>query len=65
MRACHLRDGAAEVEFLAWLDKEVQGRSVSEIEIDQVLTKFRSKREKFLGLRYVRVCVNSSSLVFV
>ena len=51
MRACHLRDGAAEVEFLAWLDKEVQGRSVSEIEIDQVLTKYRSEREKFLGLR--------------
>ena len=52
MRAAHLRDGAAEVEFLAWLDKEVQTRSVSELEIDRVLTGLRSKREKFLGLSF-------------
>ncbi|KAM3574987.1 hypothetical protein VYU27_003113 [Nannochloropsis oceanica] len=52
MRAAHLRDGAAEVEFLAWLDKEVQARSVSEVEIDRVLTGFRAKREKFLGLSF-------------
>lgn len=30
MRACHLRDGAAEVEFLAWLDRTLQTRGVSE-----------------------------------
>lgn len=24
MRACHLRDGAAESEFLAWLEEELQ-----------------------------------------
>ena len=52
MRAAHLRDGAAEVEFLAWLDKEVQARAVSELEIDKVLTGYRSKREKFLGLSF-------------
>lgn len=53
MRACHLRDGAAEVEFLAWLDRTLtkEGRAVSEMEIDQVLTGFRAKRDKFLGLR--------------
>ncbi len=54
MRAAHLRDGAAEVEFLAWLDKEVQapGRAVSELEIDEVLTGLRARREKFLGLSF-------------
>lgn len=53
MRACHLRDGAAEVEFLAWLDRTLtkEGRAVSEMEIDEVLTGFRAKRDKFLGLR--------------
>lgn len=51
MRACHLRDGAAEVEFLAWLDRTLQTRGVSEMEIDTVLTGLRAKRDKFLGLR--------------
>lgn len=52
MRAAHLRDGAAEVEFLAWLDREVQARTVSELEIDEVLTGCRARREKFLGLSF-------------
>lgn len=52
MRAAHLRDGAAEVDFLAWLEKEIQTRSVSEVEIDHVLTGFRSRREKFLGVSF-------------
>ena len=52
MRAAHLRDGAAEVEFLAWLDREVQTRPVTELEIDAVLTGFRARREKYLGLSF-------------
>lgn len=51
MREAHLRDGAAVVEFLAWLDRTLQTRAVNEIEIDQVLTSFRAKKPKYLDLR--------------
>jgi Xaa-Pro aminopeptidase len=51
MREAHLRDGAAEVEFFAWLDKALQTRTVSELEIDEVLTGFRARKDKFIGLR--------------
>lgn len=47
-----IQPGAAEVEFLAWLDAAVQTRAVSELEIDEVLTNFRARRDKFLGLSF-------------
>lgn len=30
MRACHLRDGAAVVEFLAWLDDHLHGAGAAD-----------------------------------
>jgi Xaa-Pro aminopeptidase len=39
MRACHYRDGAAESEFLAWLEEELAGRPadrpITEVELDE------------------------------
>lgn len=40
------------MEFLAWLDATVQTRAVSELEIDEVLTGLRARRDKFLGLSF-------------
>ena len=54
MRAAHLRDGAAEVEFFAWLYDEVQKKRkrVTELDIDAKLTSFRSQREGFTDLSF-------------
>ncbi len=50
MRRAHIVDGAAMAEFMAWLENAivVEGRSdVSEVEVDEVLTGFRSKQPGF------------------
>ena len=41
MRAAHLRDGAAMVEFLAWLDAELPKGGLSEIDVVVALEGFR------------------------
>ena len=41
MRACHMRDGAAESDFLSWLEAEIKIRDVSEVEVDAQLVAFR------------------------
>ncbi|MBK1636283.1 aminopeptidase P family protein [Rhodovulum adriaticum] len=40
-RAAHLRDGAAVVEFLAWLDREAPGGALTEIDVVTALEGFR------------------------
>ena len=44
MRACHIRDGAAESEFFSWLEEEIQIRDISEVEIDEKINYFREVR---------------------
>ena len=41
MRVAHLRDGAAMVEFLAWLDAALPGGELSEIDVVRALEGFR------------------------
>ena len=50
MREAHLVDGVAMAHFMAWLEDAIvtQQRRVSEVEIDQVLTGFRSQQPGFL-----------------
>jgi len=50
MKAAHARDGAAECEFLCWLEEEVavKKRSVSEVEVDEKLNERRAARPGFL-----------------
>ena len=49
MRRAHIVDGAAMAHFIAWLENTIvnEGRSVSEVEIDEVLTGFRAKQPGF------------------
>lgn len=49
MRQAHIVDGAAMAHFMAWLENAivVEGRTVSEVEVDEVLTGFRAKQPGF------------------
>ena len=49
MRRAHIVDGAAMANFMAWLEHTliVEGRTVSEVEIDEVLTGYRAKQPGF------------------
>ena len=50
MREAHIVDGVAMAKFMAWLEHEIvnEQRSVSEVEIDTVLTKYRAEQNGFL-----------------
>ncbi|KAK0425733.1 hypothetical protein QR680_009349 [Steinernema hermaphroditum] len=53
MRNCHIRDGAAHVQFLVWLKKNIDaGKAVSELEAADYFEKLRSQREKFVSLSF-------------
>ncbi|EED87073.1 predicted protein, partial [Thalassiosira pseudonana CCMP1335] len=49
MRRAHIVDGAAMANFMAWLEQTivVEGRAVSEVEIDEVLTGYRAQQPGF------------------
>jgi len=54
MRRAHIVDGAAMAHFMAWLEHTliVEGRSVSEVEVDEVLTGFRAKQPGFYEVSF-------------
>jgi len=49
MRQAHIVDGAAMAHFMAWLENAIvkEKRTVSEVEVDEVLTGFRAKQPGF------------------
>ena len=57
MRACHIRDGAAEVKWLHWLFKEVMTDEAkyvhhTEVTLADKLEDFRKEMEHFKGLSF-------------
>ena len=54
MRNCHIRDGAALIEFFAWLEDELVNKSarIDEVEAADKLETIRSKHEHFVGLSF-------------
>lgn len=54
MRQAHIVDGAAMANFMAWLENAIvtEGRTVSEVEVDEVLTGFRAKQPGFYEVSF-------------
>ena len=54
MRLAHIRDGVAMAHFIAWLQHalKVEKNSVSEVEIDKVLTGFRAEQPGFVEVSF-------------
>lgn len=54
MRKCHIRDGAALSEYLAWLENELINKKATLDEVDaaEKLAQIRSKHENFVGLSF-------------
>lgn len=50
MKRAHVVDGAAMANFIAWLENTIvnEGRSVSEVEIDKVLTGYRAEQPGYI-----------------
>ncbi|OCK81774.1 Creatinase/aminopeptidase [Lepidopterella palustris CBS 459.81] len=54
MRACHIRDGAALIEYFAWLEDQLinKGAKLDEVDGADKLEAIRSKHEHFVGLSF-------------
>ncbi|KKA29491.1 hypothetical protein TD95_001600 [Thielaviopsis punctulata] len=54
MRQCHIRDGAALIEYFAWLEHElvVKGSTIDEVTAADKLEALRSKQDMFVGLSF-------------
>jgi Xaa-Pro aminopeptidase len=53
MRSCHVRDGAALVEYFAWLEKELEaGATIDEVKGADKLEECRRKQKDFVGLSF-------------
>ncbi|KAE8350945.1 hypothetical protein BDV28DRAFT_159187 [Aspergillus coremiiformis] len=54
MRACHIRDGAALIEYFAWLENELVNKksTLDEVDAADKLEQIRSKHDLFAGLSF-------------
>lgn len=54
MRNCHVRDGAALIEFFAWLEDQLINKraTVDEVQAADKLEELRSKHQHFIGLSF-------------
>lgn len=54
MRQCHIRDGAALIEYFAWLEDQLvnKGAKLDEVEAADQLEAFRKKQKDFVGLSF-------------
>ncbi|KAL2132661.1 hypothetical protein VTI74DRAFT_3531 [Chaetomium olivicolor] len=54
MRQCHIRDGAALIEFFAWLEDQLINKKavIDEVEAADKLEEFRGKQKDFVGLSF-------------
>ncbi|KAK0710910.1 peptidase M24, structural domain-containing protein [Lasiosphaeris hirsuta] len=54
MRNCHVRDGAALIEFFAWLEDQLINKKavLDEVEASDKLGELRSKHQDFVGLSF-------------
>lgn len=56
MQAAHLRDGAAMVEFLAWLDTEAPKGALTEIDVVTQLEQHRRATGQLLDISFDTIC---------
>lgn len=54
MRACHIRDGAALIQYFAWLEDQLinQKAVLDEVQAADKLEELRSQKEHFVGLSF-------------
>lgn len=55
-RTAHLRDGAAVVRFLAWLDAEAPGGGLTEIDVVRALEDFRRATNMLHDISFDTIC---------
>ena len=67
MRKAHEVDGAAMANFISWLEEKivVEGKSVSEVEIDEVLTAYRAEQPGYLENSFATIAGVGSNAAII
>lgn len=53
MRSCHIRDGAALVQFFAWLEQQLlTGAPINEVQAADYLEALRASQQDYVGLSF-------------
>ena len=61
MRSAHIRDGIALVNFLFWLDKEVDPNSITELDVCNKLDYLRGQNEYYMGPSFSTIAAYGSN----
>ena len=63
MREAHVRDGAAVVRFLSWLERNLGKKKLTECDVSERLAKFRQEMspDKFVGLSFDTIAGSGSN----
>ncbi|XP_063700008.1 xaa-Pro aminopeptidase ApepP-like [Culicoides brevitarsis] len=61
MKKCHVRDGAAIVQYLHWLEENVGTRKITEMDGAVILGEFRARFEKFQSLSFTAISAVGSN----
>lgn len=67
MRACHIRDGAALIEYFSWLEHEllVKHAIIDEVAAADKLEEMRSKHENYVGLSFNTISSTGSNAAII
>lgn len=62
LRNAYLRDGAAYVRWLAWIEQKIQqGYDITEYEAAWRLTEYRRKNKHYMGLAYENISATGAN----
>ncbi|XP_058444249.1 xaa-Pro aminopeptidase 1-like isoform X2 [Malaya genurostris] len=65
MRRAHVRDGAALVRYLHWLEENVDSGNITELSGASQLREFRSMQKDFVGLSFTAISAFGSNAAIV
>ncbi|KAM5362727.1 hypothetical protein ACJZ2D_012389 [Fusarium nematophilum] len=67
MRACHVRDGAALIQYFAWLEDQLVSKkaTLDEVEAADKLEELRSKKSDFVGLSFPTISSTGANAAII
>lgn len=67
MRECHIRDGAALIQYFAWLeDQLIRKRSkLDEVDASERLEAFRAQKDHFVGLSFPTISSTGANAAII
>ncbi|RKF72660.1 putative Xaa-Pro aminopeptidase P [Golovinomyces cichoracearum] len=67
MKACHVRDGAALIEFFSWLEHKLLAENavIDEVMAAEKLEELRSKQEHYVGLSFETISSTGANAAII